>query len=329
MSLVKWYNIRDYRSRWRTFNIIISARGVGKTYSALSYLLEQAGRGSEIMYLRNTDVQIKSCATDFGNPFKALNRDGADVHIKRAAECGYIYQGSEDPHLIGYAAALSTFENLRGVNLEAVTDIVFDEFIENRNLKFDQFRAFLSMYETINRNREITGADPLRVFMLSNAQKLYSPILAGFGLIPVIEDMLKNKQRNYSTRDIWISLPESEVSEAKKNTALYRAANNTDYFSEAIENKFANDSFDGIKKQKIVEFRPYCAIDDIYIYRHKSTGEYYATSVPAQNVQHYSSKINALLLFRSVYPALALAYAGGYLTFSDFTTKSRLFDLIG
>lgn len=328
---IKWYDIREYRNRWKTFNIIISARGVGKTYSALLHLLEESAKGHEILYLRNTDVQIQSCATDFGNPFKAINRkEGRSIFIKRAKECGYIYEDlGDDNRFIGYAAALSTFENLRGVNLEAVTDIVFDEFIENRNLKFDQFRSFLSMYETINRNREIEGQEPLRVFMLSNAQKLYSPILAGFSLIPVVEEMLRNGQRNYSTKDIWISLPESEVSEAKKDTALYRAAAGTEYFSEAIENKFANDSFDAIRKQKIVEYNPYCAIDDIYIYKHKSTGDFYATSVPAQNVQHYSSRVNALLLFRSVYPSLALAYAGGSLSFSDFTTKARLLDLIG
>lgn len=329
---MKWYDIRDYRSKWKTFNIIISGRGIGKTYSALLYLLERAKEGNEVIYLRNTDVQIQSCTSEFGNPFKAINRKtGSNIYIKRKKECGYIYKRLNDTEsdLIGYAAALSTFENLRGVSLETVTDIVFDEFIENRPLQFDQFRALLSMYETINRNRELEGDEPLRVFLLSNAQKLYSPILAGFDLIPVIENMIKTGQRNYSTGDIWLSLPVSEVSEAKKNTALYRITDKGAYFSEAIENKFANDSFDAIQKQKLIEYIPYCCIDDIYIYRHKSTGNFYVCSTPAANVQKYNSRVNALLLFRAVYPSLALAYSGGNLFFSDFTIKTRLLELIG
>lgn len=328
---MKYYDIREYRNRWKTFNIIIGARGVGKTYSALLYLLEESDAGNEVLYLRNTDTQIQSCATAFGNPFKAVNaKAGRNIFIKRAKEASYIYEDTgDDKKPIGYAAALSTFENLRGVSLEDVSVILFDEFIENRTLQFDQFRAFNSMYETINRNRELEGREPLRVFMLSNAQKLYSPILAGFGFVPIIEDMIKNNQKNYSTPETWLSLPASSVSDAKKNTALYKALGKSEYYAEAIENKFANDNFEGIRKQKLIEYNPWIAINDIYIYKHKSNGSYYACSVSAANVQKYSTTLNALLLYRSVYPALSMAYATGALTFSDFTVKSRLFEFIG
>ena len=36
----------------------------------------------------------------------------------------------EDPKVIGYGVALSTFENLRGVDLSDVNYVLFDEFCE-------------------------------------------------------------------------------------------------------------------------------------------------------------------------------------------------------
>ena len=327
--LIKWYDIREQRARWKSFNIIISSRGIGKTYSALSYLAEDCD--GEFIYLRNTDVQIKTCSQDFGNPFKAYNRNtGREFWIRGRKECGYIYEKTGDIDILkGYAAALSTFENLRGVDLSGVTDVVFDEFIEKQPMRFDQFNAFLNFYETVNRNRELTGGAPLRVFMLSNAQKLASPILTGFNLVPIIEQMIKTGQKNYSTPEIWLSLPRSEVSEEKKNSALYRAAAGTRYFSEAIENKFANDSFAGIAKRNLSEYKPFCSIDDLYIYRHKSDGSIYICGTPASVQNHYDSRVNNLLLMRGLYPQLALAYAENRLFFDSFTTRQTIIDLIG
>lgn len=323
--MIKWYDIRAERRRWKPLNIIISSRGIGKTYSTLLYLVEECS--GEFLYLRNTDVQIKTCSSEFGNPFKAINKNtGRELWIKGRKECGYIYEGET---LRGYASALSTFENMRGVDLSGVTDVIFDEFIEKAPLRFDQFSAFLNFYETVNRNRELTGGEPLRVFMLSNAQRLSSPILAGFGLIPTIEEMIKTGQTNFSTKEIWLSLPRSEVSEAKKKSVLYQAANGTRYYSEAIENKFANDSFSGISKRNLNEYKPICSIDDYYIYKHKSDGSIYVCTIPGSVQNHYDSRINSILLLRGLYPQLALAYAEERLFFDSFTTRTYIIDLIG
>ena len=165
--------------------------------------------------------------------------------------------------------------------------------------------------------------------MLSNAQILGNPILSGFGLIPIIEQMIKNGQENYSTKDIWLSLPKSDISEAKKDSVLYRSAVGTKYYKEAIENKFANDSFNGISKRNLAEYKPYCSIDNLYIYKHKSNGSIYITSIPSNVTDHYDSHINAILLMRGLYPQLALAYAQERLFFDSFTTRSMIIDLIG
>ena len=150
---MKWYEIRA--ENLRPVSIVIGGRGIGKTYSTISFLMES---GEKFIYLRNTDVQLRESASDFGNPFKRWNLDhGRNIEIHPE---GKHYIISENEEILGYAAALSTFKNLRGVDLSDIRYVFFDEFIERDKIRFDQFSAFANMYETINRNREVLVLEP-------------------------------------------------------------------------------------------------------------------------------------------------------------------------
>ena len=323
--MIKWYNIAD--QRLSAINIIIGGRGIGKTYSALSFLMDQ---GKPFIYLRNTDVQMKECVTSFGNPFKRWNRDhNKEIYFKSEKSHSLIYDPDrEDGQPIGYGLALSVFENLRGVDLSDVCYVLFDEFIEKRALSFRQFECFISFYETVNRNRELMGDPPLCCILLSNAQKLSNPILAGYNLIPVIERMIMTGQKEYRDKAIYINLPESEVSDLKRQTANYQMINGTKIASEALDNTFAFDSFYGIKKRNINEYIPVCQIDDIYIYRHKSQSLLYACSSQALNIQTFSSRDNLTSFLRAYGRKLWDAASKGYLEYSDFVIKTKLLEII-
>lgn len=315
---MEWYDIRKRSAKLRPVSIVIGGRGIGKTYSALSFLLET---GKKFLYLRNTDKQMSLCASAFGNPFKKVASDlGRDVTMKAAGEI-YVVKEAED--VIGYGAALSTFENLRGVDLSDVEFVLFDEFIENRKLSFKQGAAFMNLYETINRNRELEGRQPLICILLSNAQKLNNPILADLGLIPVIEDMIHNLVRLRITKEYYIELPESSVSAAKSETALYKLAAGSRYADEALRNEFANDSFYNVGKKPLQEFRPVCALDGIYIFRHKSGPSYYCCRSRAE-VMEYDSGDQGAIFNRLYGIRLRAAYAAGNLFFSEFTIKCEL-----
>lgn len=316
---MKWYNIREREDKLRDINVIIGARGIGKTYSVLDYCITSE---SLFIYLRNTSVQLNECSTDFGNPFKRWNNDhGRGVYIAKEKEHSIIY---EDDKILGYATALSTFENLRGVDLSDVKFVIFDEFIEKRSLRFAQFETFIDFYETVNRNRELLGEEALKCFLLSNSQRLDNPILAGYGLIPIIESMTESGQKIYRNGGLYLELPQSEVSEAKAHTSNYNLIKGTKIAAENLENKFAFDSFYGIKKRPLMEYTPICMIDDIYIYKHKSNGSLYACMVQAQNIQEFSSRDNKTLFLRSYGLKLQKAAASGKLEYSDFTTKTKL-----
>lgn len=323
-----FFNIKEYEKDFRAESFIIGARGIGKTYSSLDYFYK---KDELFIYMRNTKVQLDECMGDFGNPFKRLNKDkGYNIKIIKEKDHGVItdFSNEEKPKVIGYACDLSTFANLKGVDLSDVNYVYFDEFIEKRKLMFDQFDAFQKMYETVNRNRELLGEEPLKVILTSNSTSLNNPILLGYNLVPLIEGMIKTGQKKLKTEDKLILMPVSQISELKKDTAHYRNIKGTKAYKEAIENDFAYDSRYGIVKRKIIEYLPLVQIDDVYIYKHKSNGKFYACATQFTNAPVFTTKDNRMAFWRSYGRLLSLACANGSLEYSDFVIKTKLTDIL-
>lgn len=283
------------------------------------------------MYVRNKHKQMKECATAFGNPFKKWNRlTGHDFRIRPEREHFLIedWADPDAPVLRGYGADMATFGDMRGVDLSDVNFVLYDEFIEKDTLLFNQYDAFSNFYETVNRNRELEGEPPLMVHLLSNAQKLDNAILAGYGIIPIIEQLISKGKHTYTNDKFLVELVDSEVSEAKKGTFLYKATEGTTYYQEAIGNEFANDSFYGIGKKPLAEYTPICRIDDMYIWQHKSNGTYYVCRSASNKVTEYNRKDTLAPFLRRYGTALRLAQADGRLTWSEFTIKSKLNNIL-
>ena len=323
-----WYQISERADRLRPFNFIIGGRGIGKTYGTMDYLLQQ---GQPFIYLRNKDTQLAECSTVFGNPFKRWNKDhGKDIQILTERKHSMIYDCTDpdDKRLIGYAVALSTFENLRGVDLSDVQYVLFDEFIEKERLKFQQFETFANFYETVNRNRELLGEKPLQVIFLSNAQKLDNAILAGYGVIPIIERMMKKGKEEYRDDLLYVNLPQSAVSEAKRDTVNYKLTEGTQYYQEAIDNLFAHDSFADIKKLPVNEYTPLVRIDDMYIWKHKSTGRLYCCRSASNRVPEFSSRDSLSPFLRRYGMQLRIMQADGKMDYSEYLIKSKILDLL-
>lgn len=326
---MKWLEIRNYEKKFRPLTFFIGGRGIGKTYSSIQYLIE---RGDLFLYLRNTQIQIEESCSLMGNPFSSYNRDhGRNIKLVPEKKHFLIVDEVENDvddekpiqKLVGYAAALSTFENLRGVDLSEVRYVLFDEFIEKRTLAFNQFDSFSHMYETVSRNRELLGEPPLICFMLSNSQSLFNPILQGYGIVRQIETMIVNGQDTHTDQDYFICLcKDQEVSQKKQNTALYRLSRNSHIYRENIENDFVNDDFSGIQNVKLAEYSPLCCYDDIFIYKHKSQPIYHVTWTSG-TCQKFRPEERSLFL-RAFGVNLRMLIPLNRVTFSDASIKHKL-----
>ncbi len=318
--------------------MFLGGRGIGKTYSAIDYAVNS---GHRMLYIRSTEKQIQlSLSPDRGNPFKKWASDhNRIIYIRGGSDINDIVEvvtseteegAAETENILGYAAALSTFENLRGVDFSQIGIILYDEFIQAQPFRFDAFRAFLNLYESVNRNRELTGAEPVQVFFLANTQDLNNDILFGFDLIGAIEQMKRTGQQRYSRGDIYVELCDSEISKRKEKSVLYRNLPDDDtYKREALKNEFSRNDFTGLGKPKnLREYRPLCNIDNIGILSHKSSRKYYCSAALSNKVPSFSSKTQRGLFYRHYGSTLSDAYAAGTLLCDSFLTRQNLLDIL-
>ena len=325
---MKYYDVNADLSRGMTFNIVIGGRGIGKTFSALRSAVSLSGN---FIYLRRSKTEIELCALPETNPFKAINNyDGTDYKIQRAGDLSTIL----DPEgsVRGYAMALSTFGNLRGVDFSDVDMIFFDEFVPQKNARpiKAEAEAFFNLYETVNRNRELDGRPPVRVLMLSNAVSINSPILSALDLVGILERMVAKGKEYYidHERGILIHLPyDAEFAEEKRETALYRLTAGSRFSDHAIGNKFAYDSWYNVRPRPLGEYTPVCSYDDLYIYTHKSRREYYVCR-SAADCPHYDSTDTLLNFRKALGFRLRDAAIEGKIIFSDFAAKAKIFEAL-
>ena len=62
-----WINWDYIIKQNAAFNMVVGARGVGKTYGLMKYCIEHK---RPFIYLRRLKSQLEQCATNSGNPFK-------------------------------------------------------------------------------------------------------------------------------------------------------------------------------------------------------------------------------------------------------------------
>ena len=271
------------------FIFIYGGRGTGKTYGALEYFKEHE---QKFIYLRRLAAQVDIVKKDDMQPFKTLNRDKGwnikpfpvNKYISSFYDTDYTEDGKAIPsgESYGLLTSLSTFSNLRGVDGNDIKVMCLDEFIPELNEKpiKGEADAIFNAYETINRNRELNGEDPIKMVFLANSNRIDNPIFMELNLITVA-DMMRKKGLEYyydkKRRMLLIDLAKSKISEEKSQTALYDLTRGTEFYNMAIKNTFLNEERGRIATKPIKEYKPVCAIGEICIYKHKSNGEYYVT----------------------------------------------------
>lgn len=233
-------------------SILFGARGLGKTYSVLERRIENALKDeldkSKFIWLRDSQEVVKKIAAgnSLASPIGQNRPDLPKISIEKS-EGNYCFVSdakTDNWRILGYLMALSTFHNARGVSYADVKNITWDEFIpeDGSIVKKNQGIIFLNAYETINRNRELEGEDPVQIIFLSNAEDIYSDVLEDLGVSGLIEDMMYNNKKSYRDTDIWIEFLSSErFYEQKKNTFIYRINKNDKFKNMALENKFNNN----------------------------------------------------------------------------------------
>ena len=314
------------------FNFLVGGRGTGKTFGTLKYVLEDK---KKIMLMRRTQSQCDLINKPDFNPFKPVCEEyGYNINVKPVSKYSSIMTevvDEEVTRVIGYTCALSTIANMRGFDASQVELLVYDEFIPEKHEKKMKFEgvSFLNAYETINRNRELKGSKPLQVVGLANAFDLGNAIFLELGLVGICEKMIINNNDIYINRDKGVLvclLNDSKISEQKRNTVLYKLANDT--FSDmALSNEFVYNDDSNIKSQSLKEYKLFCSVQEIHIYKHKSKKLFYISEHKTGTADSYTSDEVDLMRYRKKYGLrLYGAYMRNNILFENMLTKT-LFEL--
>lgn len=300
-----WVNWDYIVNQNAAFTMVVGARGVGKTYGLFKYCKDH---NRKFIYLRRLKSQLDQCATVDGNPFKKLNTDlSIDIRPKRTTG-GVLYYDQDDTIALG--VALSTVANVRGFDYSDYDCIIFDEAIASDGERpiANEFNAFLNFYETVNRNRELSGQQPVQAFLLGNANRLTNPYYSGWHFMRTAINMLQGRQmmwRNADGSRIMIQLMDSVISRKKKDTVLYKNASDG-FLTMALDNAFRTDATQ-IRSMPLNEFKLLVSIGDISIYRHKSERLYYVAML--RNGQNqYEAYGMSLKMFQTDFYNLRLYY---------------------
>ena len=314
-----WVNWDYIMNQQESIISVVGARGTGKTYGVMKWLIEHDKR---FIYVRRLKTQLDECRKEVGNPFKKLNFD-LDMNIKPFPAGGTVSFNIDERggKNVAVGVALSVVANIRGVDYSDYDYIVFDEFISSdgeRPIK-NEFQAFLNFYETVNRNREIEGRTAVKCIMLGNANRISNAYFTGWHCMRRVLNMIRGKQYVWRTDDrtrMIILLIDSPISEKKQDTVLYQNAN-SDFIMMALDNAFRTDETK-IKSEPLKEYVHIVSVGEIGIYKHKSKRKYYVSATICKD-PYYDAFGIGLKMFQQDYYMLRIYYmVNKTVTFESF-----------
>lgn len=291
---------------------IIGGRGIGKTYGALKYLLDNE---IKFMFMRRTQSQLDTIKKDELSPFKKLNADtGRNISFfpisKYNSSINNAIQNENgklipDGDYLGMACALSTISNLRGFDASDIDVLLYDEFIPERHEKTlkNESDALFNSLETIGRNRELNGYRPLKLLALANSNNLSNEIFISLGLVNIVDKMQKsgNEIKFLDSRNIMlVNIQSSPISGFKLKSTLANLTAGTSFSDMAYHNNYIGVIHDCIRSEDLRQYRIVISLGELQIYKHKSQLKYYVcdhlSGVPKRI---YTTSVNSLREFRA------------------------------
>lgn len=175
-----YYSFDAVMSRNAVLNMVMGARGLGKTYGAKKFVINNAIRkGEQFIYLRRYRSELKNKQNFFDDisvafPGYEFRVNGSVAEMRMVSD--------KEWSAIGYFVALSVSQANKSVAYPAVTTIIFDEFIiERGSVRYipGEVQTLLNFYSTVDR-----WQDKTRVLMLSNAVSIMNPYFIQYDIDP-------------------------------------------------------------------------------------------------------------------------------------------------
>lgn len=235
-----YYDYHDILSYNALINIIITQRGLGKSYGIKKYVIDKfLKKGEMFIYLRRYNNELQKIFQDDNNDFfQDIKSEYISVNLKAKAKKFYC-----NDVICGVAYRLTEAQDLKSSTFDKYTTIIFDEyFIEKgrRHYLQQETMILLNVLDTVMRNR-----NNVRLFILGNAVEEieYSPIFSYFNLS--LPEGKRFKLFKDNTIVVNYEMPDVE-NNPRKDTLLAKLVDGTTYGDYAMKNQIINKSDDFI-----------------------------------------------------------------------------------
>lgn len=338
--------VMKYVQRGINFYYFCSGRGLGKTYSSIDFAY-RIGTGQvsipntvedgKVLFLRRTAVEAEAISRAEKSFFKKYNKkEGKKIttDYNSKLSIGNFYADEERETLLGYIAGLTTFSNSRGVDFSDVVVVIYDECIpesENKTKIKNEGYLVLNALETINRNRQQEGLQEIIFIMLSNPIDLGNELLAQLDITSVLNYMILNNMQKYTNPDRSLHIEKyknHKVSQQKRKSVLYKFASTTGFVEQALSGDFTNDDMSRVKRVNLHEYKPFLSLEQICVYKHKSSGDYHLSTsmAPARYVFYARDRETVRKMFIWSYKLMIL---DDRVTYESYQVKVVFESMIG
>ena len=317
-----WLNFGYLEKMHMNFLFAVGARGIGKTYSAIKYCIEN---NIKFVFVRRSVVQLDFISNPVSHVLRPYLTDVGkweDCETEPIKNVGYVYK--IDGEIVGIGTSLSMVANIRGFDGSAFNVIIFDEFIPKKGERVltDEGSAIADLYETVNRNRELMGQDPVKLICLANSNSGNNPMFNYYGLTNQYANMQKKRKEVYINPERGCAIVRydaSPISAEKAKTALYRFAKNTAYYDMAIDNIAEDITEFHQAKVNLSEYIPVVKVGEIVIYRHKAERLFYVTDYLNGSCPVLAGDEKGFTVFRHEYWTLKEHYVKNHIQFFQYS----------
>ena len=321
--------------------VVYSARGKGKTYSALLHAYKN---NIPILYMKRTNDDVAFITREQTDgldtsPYAPLNRDhGIDVYGK-SIDTGvggfwHYEDGLPDGFPVAYALSLNAVKRVKGFDASRCDWIILDEFIPQigERVLRSEGELLLDLYMTVARDRDKRGKDPLKLILFANAEDISTPITNTFEIIDDMADLNASGDMYKYDEDRGILIHhitdyEIPMTKQEKN-GIYKAMHNTTWGRKSFDGEFAKNDFSNVYCRSLKRYRGYIHIHhkthDYYIYINDASDMYMCESRTPCDLEFNLNRENEQKAFYPVQIDLRTACIEERLKFQKYS----MYDLI-
>lgn len=255
-TALPYYNFDKLYSYNGTFNFLVGARGLGKTYGEKIKAIKDAlNKGDEFIYLRRYAKELQRAKDTFFADVEGFEDWDFRVNggIAEAAPAETRDEKKRPWKAIGYFFALSTVQSVKSMSFPKVKKIIFDEFIIEKGMIHyipNEVHAFLNFYSTVDRNKDKT-----KVFFLANSVSMMNPYFLEWDIKPdQVGEWYTTGPEDEPNFLVCHFAESAEFATAVYETKFGKFIKNTEFADFAVGSKFkdANDAMIGGKPSTAV-----------------------------------------------------------------------------